>query len=51
MFVYPVLEGAQLPRAFVKYAQVAPDPLSLPPAEIAANRDRWIDEWTDIVLR
>jgi thiamine transport system substrate-binding protein len=51
MFVYPVLEGAQLPRAFVKYAQVAPDPLSLPPAEIAANRDRWIDQWTDIVLR
>ena len=51
MFVYPVLEGAQLPPAFVKYAQVAPDPLSLPPAEIAASRDRWIDEWTDIVLR
>jgi thiamine transport system substrate-binding protein len=51
MFVYPVLEGAQLPPAFVKYAQVAPDPLSLPPAEIAANRDRWIDQWTDIVLR
>ena len=51
MFVYPVLEGARLPPAFVKYAQVAPEPLSLPPAEIAANRDRWIDEWTDIVLR
>jgi thiamine transport system substrate-binding protein len=35
----------------VKYAAVAPDPLSLPPAQIAENRDRWIEQWTDTVLR
>lgn len=51
MFVYPVLEGATLPPAFVKYARVAPEPLSLSPALIAENRDRWIQEWTDTVLR
>jgi thiamine transport system substrate-binding protein len=51
MFVYPVLEGATLPRAFVKFAKVAPDPLSLPPDQIAENRDRWIEQWTDTVLR
>jgi ABC-type thiamine transport system substrate-binding protein len=26
-------------------------PLELPPAEIGRNRDRWIREWTDVVLR
>ncbi len=51
MFVYPVLEGADLPAAFVKYSKVAHDPLSLRPEEIAQGRDRWIEEWTDTVLR
>jgi ABC-type thiamine transport system substrate-binding protein len=35
----------------VKYAKVAPRPFSLPPEEIARNRDQWIDEWTNTVLR
>ena len=28
-----------------------PQPLELPAGEIGANRDRWIDEWTQTVLR
>ena len=51
MFVYPVREGIELPPAFVEHALVPADPLSLPPDEIAANRDRWVDEWTEIVVR
>ncbi len=51
MFVFPVREGAKLPDVFVKYAQVAPRPFELPPAEIGAQRDRWIDQWTATVLR
>jgi thiamine transport system substrate-binding protein len=51
MFVYPVREGVDLPRAFVEHATVPAHPLTLPPEEIAANRDRWVDEWTDIVVR
>jgi thiamine transport system substrate-binding protein len=51
MFVFPVREGAKLPPEFVKFAKVAPNPLALPPKEIARNRDRWISEWTDTVLR
>jgi thiamine transport system substrate-binding protein len=51
MFVYPVRDGALLPPAFVEHARVAPDPLSLPPEQIAANRDDWIAQWTDTVLR
>ena len=51
MFVYPVREGVELPEAFVRHAIVPEDPLSLPPAEIDENRDRWVDEWTEIVVR
>ena len=51
MFVFPALESAQRPAVFVDHAIVAREPRSIDPAEIAANRDRWIDEWTEIVLR
>lgn len=51
MFVYPVNPAAKLPDAFVKYVQIAEQPASLPPEEIAANRDAWIDEWTGVVLK
>lgn len=51
MFVFPVRRDAALPPEFVKYAVVPAKPLSLSPAEIEANRERWVDEWTRIVLR
>ena len=51
MFVFPVSREAALPPEFVKYAVVPESPLSLPPEEIEANRERWVDEWTRIVLR
>ena len=51
MFVYPVNPGAVLPEAFVKYAQTPSQTAALSPEEIAANRDRWIQEWTDVVLK
>ena len=51
MFVYPVNSNATLPEAFVKYAQAPTQAAELPPSEIAANRDRWIQEWTDAVMK
>jgi thiamine transport system substrate-binding protein len=51
MFVFPARDGTKLPPAFVKYAKVAPRPFTLPPEEIARNRDQWIDQWTSTVLR
>ena len=51
MFVFPVTRGAKLPPEFVRYAVVPEDPLELSPEEIEANRDRWVKEWTRIVLR
>jgi thiamine transport system substrate-binding protein len=51
MFVYPVLDGAKLPPEFQQFAVVPPDPLEVAPEQIEANRDRWIREWREVVLR
>lgn len=51
MFVFPVLPNVALPDAFVKYAQRPKQPASLPPDEIAKNRDAWIQAWTETVLK
>ena len=51
MFVFPVRSGTKLPKVFAKFAQVAPAPLTIPPADIGAHRDAWIEQWTDTVLR
>ncbi|MFN0153325.1 MAG: thiamine ABC transporter substrate binding subunit [Gaiella sp.] len=51
MFVYPVRTGVALPVAFTRHAIAPRAPLSLPPDEIAAGRDRWVAAWTDVALR
>jgi thiamine transport system substrate-binding protein len=51
MFVYPVRADVPLPAEFERHAIVPAAPASFPPDVIAANRDGWIDRWTEIVLR
>ncbi len=51
MFVFPANENAALPPAFVTWAQVPDQPAALNLAEIDANRDAWIEAWTEVVLR
>ncbi|HSB86445.1 MAG TPA: thiamine ABC transporter substrate-binding protein [Ilumatobacteraceae bacterium] len=51
LFVYPARTGVALPEEFTKYTVVPSKTLSLDSATIAANRQKWQDEWTDIVLR
>jgi thiamine transport system substrate-binding protein len=51
MFVFPVRQGTPLPPVFSKFAEVPEQPLSLPPADIGAHRDTWIQQWTDTVVR
>jgi len=51
MFVYPALPSAKLPDVFTKFAPVPAKPAALTPEQISANRDRWIQEWTQVVLR
>ncbi|WP_322798087.1 thiamine ABC transporter substrate-binding protein [Thermoflexus sp.] len=51
MFVFPVHPKARLPEFFQKFAEVPPEPARMDPARIDANRERWIQEWTDLMLR
>ena len=51
MFVYPVNPGAALPDAFTNYSQAPEQTAVLSPETIAANRDKWIQEWTDTVMK
>jgi len=49
MFVFPANEDAVLPDVFVKYATVPANPITMDPAAIEENRDRWLAEWATIV--
>lgn len=49
MFVYPVNQTAQLPELFIQHAQVVDEPSTLPYAEIAENRDAWIEAWVEVM--
>jgi thiamine transport system substrate-binding protein len=51
MFVYPVVEDAELPAEFEQHAELAEEPYAVDPLTIGDERDRWISEWTDLVLR
>ena len=51
MFVYPVNPEAELPQLFTQFAPLPSAPAVLDPAEIDANRERWVQAWTEAVLR
>lgn len=51
MFVFPVNPLAQLDEVFVEHMVVPDDPSFVSPALIAANREKWIEAWTQTVLR
>jgi thiamine transport system substrate-binding protein len=51
MFVYPANETAALPEVFQQHSHTPTAPARLEPAQIAANREKWIGEWTEVVLR
>ena len=48
MWVYPVNRDADLPDVF-DFAPTLDDPAQLSPRRIAENRERWIDEWTELM--
>ncbi len=51
MFVFPVVEDAELPEVFVEHAELPEEPFELDPFVIGENREDWIDAWTRTVLR
>lgn len=51
MFVFPVNPEAELPEIFTDYVTVPESSISLPPDEIDANREAWIQAWAEVALR
>jgi thiamine transport system substrate-binding protein len=51
MYVFPVDAGAALPPDWAKFAQQPDHALTVDPAEIAAHRDEWLQQWSDVTSR
>jgi len=48
MYVYPVSTSVDIPADWAKYAPLASSPWTLDAAQIDANRDAWIQAWTEV---
>ncbi|MBA4421162.1 MAG: thiamine ABC transporter substrate-binding protein [Anaerolinea sp.] len=51
MFVFPANKKAALPDVFLQNIQVPARPASLDPDEVHLNREKWLQEWTEVILR
>ncbi len=51
MWVFPANSQAPVPDLFLKHAKQSRNPVMLSPQMIQANRERWIEDWTNRVLR
>lgn len=51
MFVYPVNSEARIPSIFLEYSLFPEHPAVLAPEVISANRDKWLADWTEAILR
>ena len=51
MYVFPVNSKARLDETFQKFLSIPENPAYVSPDEIAANREAWINAWTEAVLR
>lgn len=51
MFVFPANQKAVLPDEFVKYNQVPEKPAGLNMEDIAKNRETWVSDWEEAVLK
>jgi thiamine transport system substrate-binding protein len=51
MFMFPANENATLPEVFAKFAVIPERPAEVDYAGIEANREVWVEAWTEAVLR
>lgn len=51
MFVFPTNSTAQMDVTFTKYLEIPEQTAQVSPDEIAQNRENWLKEWTEVVLR
>jgi thiamine transport system substrate-binding protein len=50
MYMSPINPDAQVPANWALYTDIVTDPINVPAALIAAQRDTWIQAWTETVL-
>lgn len=50
-FVFPVNRDAALPEEFVKHTVIPASPARFDAETIARNRDRWINQWIEVMER
>ena len=48
MYVFPVDDSVDLPPLWARWAEPAPDPVEVAPDAVAANREEWLREWSDL---
>ncbi len=51
MYVFPVVEETELPADWATFATRPTTSYEVDPAEIEANREDWLIEWTDLISR
>ncbi len=51
MYVFPVVDGVELPTEWADFAQQPDATLEVDATEITANRQEWLTTWTDITSR
>ncbi|HWM74361.1 MAG TPA: thiamine ABC transporter substrate-binding protein [Nocardioides sp.] len=51
MYVFPVVEGVDLPKEWAAFAEQPTEPYAVDPAEVTANRETWLREWSDVSSR
>lgn len=49
MYMYPVSTAVTLPATWASFAPLATTPYDVDPAAIAANRQTWLQQWSDLV--
>ena len=51
MYVFPVADDVDVPPDWAEFAEQPEEPLTVDPTTIAANRQEWLQEWTEITTR
>jgi thiamine transport system substrate-binding protein len=51
MFMFPANENAELPEVFARFAIIPQNPAEVNSDAIEANREEWVEEWTEAALR
>lgn len=51
MYVFPVRSDVTLPEDWAQFAQQPTAPYTVDPAAIAADRDTWLEMWTEVTTR